>query len=248
MAAYGVSSDTSAFELDHLVPLQLGGAPADARNLWQEADASRGSDDATAEPRRPVPTPRTASCAIAPGTHLGRVRHRSIRGQRVRRIPVGGRLVPIEDAALGQDERAGARGRQRGPRARGATEEGEDRVEASSANARSSASGVERPMPGTLTRSRGPSADRRGSVASTTNLRPAAVVTERPPTPTTRSVRSRSLRAPANPASRMRTAARRMSKGCRGRRRRLCQGRRPGPVSSCDVAKVDLKTARPRLP
>jgi hypothetical protein len=39
MAAYGVGTDTSAFELDHLVPLELGGAPSDPRNLWPEAHA-----------------------------------------------------------------------------------------------------------------------------------------------------------------------------------------------------------------
>ncbi len=39
MAAYQVGSDTSAYELDHLVPLELGGAPADAKNLWPEAHA-----------------------------------------------------------------------------------------------------------------------------------------------------------------------------------------------------------------
>jgi hypothetical protein len=36
MAAYHVGTDTSAFELDHLVPLELGGAPSDPRNLWPE--------------------------------------------------------------------------------------------------------------------------------------------------------------------------------------------------------------------
>ncbi len=39
MAAYQVGTDTSAFELDHLVPLELGGAPADPKNLWPEAHA-----------------------------------------------------------------------------------------------------------------------------------------------------------------------------------------------------------------
>ncbi len=39
MAAYNVGTDTSAFELDHLVPLELGGAPSDATNLWPEAHA-----------------------------------------------------------------------------------------------------------------------------------------------------------------------------------------------------------------
>jgi hypothetical protein len=39
MAAYHVGTDTSSFELDHLVPLELGGAPSDPRNLWPEAHA-----------------------------------------------------------------------------------------------------------------------------------------------------------------------------------------------------------------
>ncbi len=37
MQAYGAGDDPGAFELDHLVPLELGGAPADAMNLWPEA-------------------------------------------------------------------------------------------------------------------------------------------------------------------------------------------------------------------
>jgi hypothetical protein len=39
MTAYHVGTDTSAFELDHLVPLELGGAPSDPRNLSQVVDA-----------------------------------------------------------------------------------------------------------------------------------------------------------------------------------------------------------------
>lgn len=39
MAAYGVGTDTQLFELDHLIPLELGGAPADPKNLWPEAHA-----------------------------------------------------------------------------------------------------------------------------------------------------------------------------------------------------------------
>lgn len=38
MADYGLSGDDPAdYELDHLVSLQLGGAPADPENLWPEA-------------------------------------------------------------------------------------------------------------------------------------------------------------------------------------------------------------------
>jgi hypothetical protein len=39
MAAYGVASEPSLFELDHLIPLELGGALSDAKNLWPEAHA-----------------------------------------------------------------------------------------------------------------------------------------------------------------------------------------------------------------
>lgn len=38
MAAYGDGRRTSSFEYDHLVPLGLGGAVNDARNLWPEPD------------------------------------------------------------------------------------------------------------------------------------------------------------------------------------------------------------------
>lgn len=38
MAAYGDGSSRSSFEYDHLVPLELGGAVNDARNLWPEPD------------------------------------------------------------------------------------------------------------------------------------------------------------------------------------------------------------------
>ncbi|MDP9331882.1 MAG: hypothetical protein M3Q30_01025, partial [Actinomycetota bacterium] len=36
LAAYGSSGPLSAFELDHLIPLELGGAPAAVANLWPE--------------------------------------------------------------------------------------------------------------------------------------------------------------------------------------------------------------------
>lgn len=38
MAAYGEHGSASAFEYDHLVPLELGGAVNDPRNLWPEPD------------------------------------------------------------------------------------------------------------------------------------------------------------------------------------------------------------------
>jgi hypothetical protein len=42
MSAYGLRGPTSGYEYDHVVPLELGGAVNDARNLWPEPDyASR---------------------------------------------------------------------------------------------------------------------------------------------------------------------------------------------------------------
>lgn len=41
MAAYGVAGPASRYEYDHLVPLELGGAANDPRNLWPELDFSR---------------------------------------------------------------------------------------------------------------------------------------------------------------------------------------------------------------
>jgi hypothetical protein len=42
MRSYGLSSRASAFEYDHLVPLELGGAVNDPRNLWPEPDYAGG--------------------------------------------------------------------------------------------------------------------------------------------------------------------------------------------------------------
>jgi hypothetical protein len=41
MAAYGVHGSPALYEYDHLVPLELGGAVNDARNLWPEPDYER---------------------------------------------------------------------------------------------------------------------------------------------------------------------------------------------------------------
>ena len=42
MAAYGFGGQSAGnFELDHLIPLELGGAPADPRNLWPEPHGSK---------------------------------------------------------------------------------------------------------------------------------------------------------------------------------------------------------------
>lgn len=39
LLAYGLRGPAKGYELDHLVSLELGGAPADVRNLWPEAYA-----------------------------------------------------------------------------------------------------------------------------------------------------------------------------------------------------------------
>ncbi len=41
IAAYGLPRPPSLYELDHLIPLELGGAPAAVANLWPEPYASR---------------------------------------------------------------------------------------------------------------------------------------------------------------------------------------------------------------
>jgi hypothetical protein len=45
MVAYGDRGSPSAFEYDHLVSLELGGAVNDARNLWPEPGASPNRKD-----------------------------------------------------------------------------------------------------------------------------------------------------------------------------------------------------------
>jgi hypothetical protein len=45
MLAYGDPGDPSAYEYDHLVSLELGGAVNDARNLWPEPGASPNPKD-----------------------------------------------------------------------------------------------------------------------------------------------------------------------------------------------------------
>jgi len=46
MRAYGVGGSPSDYEYDHLVPLELGGAVNDPRNLWPEPGASPNPKDA----------------------------------------------------------------------------------------------------------------------------------------------------------------------------------------------------------
>lgn len=45
MAAYGDHGPLDRYEYDHLVPLELGGAPNDPRNLWPEPGASPNPKD-----------------------------------------------------------------------------------------------------------------------------------------------------------------------------------------------------------
>jgi hypothetical protein len=46
LSAYGDPDDPSAYEYDHLVPLELGGAANDPRNLWPEPGAAPNDKDA----------------------------------------------------------------------------------------------------------------------------------------------------------------------------------------------------------
>ena len=43
MAAYGLGGSPSSYEYDHLVPLELGGAVNDPRNLWPEPNQAHAS-------------------------------------------------------------------------------------------------------------------------------------------------------------------------------------------------------------
>ncbi len=45
MAAYGDTGSPRAYEYDHLIPLELGGAPTDTRNLWPEPGATPNPKD-----------------------------------------------------------------------------------------------------------------------------------------------------------------------------------------------------------
>jgi hypothetical protein len=46
MAAYGDRGPLSRYEYDHVVPLELGGATNDRRNLWPEPGGSPNRKDA----------------------------------------------------------------------------------------------------------------------------------------------------------------------------------------------------------
>jgi hypothetical protein len=45
MQAYGFTDSLSNYELDHLIPLELGGAPDDMKNLWPEPHPSSFTKD-----------------------------------------------------------------------------------------------------------------------------------------------------------------------------------------------------------
>ncbi len=46
MKAYGFTDSPSNYEFDHLIPLELGGAPDDMKNLWPEPHSSSFTKDA----------------------------------------------------------------------------------------------------------------------------------------------------------------------------------------------------------
>lgn len=46
MRRYGARGPAGAYEFDHLIPLELGGAPDDLRDLWAEPGASPNAKDA----------------------------------------------------------------------------------------------------------------------------------------------------------------------------------------------------------
>lgn len=52
LAAYGGHRPLHSYEYDHLVPLELGGAPNDPRNLWPELGASPNTKDAVEDQLR----------------------------------------------------------------------------------------------------------------------------------------------------------------------------------------------------
>jgi hypothetical protein len=65
MRAYGDHGSSRRFEYDHLVPLELGGAPNDAHNLWPEAGASPNPKDALENRLREQVCDRALSLAAA---------------------------------------------------------------------------------------------------------------------------------------------------------------------------------------
>jgi hypothetical protein len=65
MAAYGDTGALGAYEYDHLVPLELGGATNDPRNLWPEPGASPNPKDAVEDGLRRAVCDRRISLARA---------------------------------------------------------------------------------------------------------------------------------------------------------------------------------------
>lgn len=52
MAAYGDRGSMSQYEYDHFIPLELGGATNDSRNLWPEPGAIPNRKDAVEDELR----------------------------------------------------------------------------------------------------------------------------------------------------------------------------------------------------
>ena len=81
MQAYGDTGSLSSYEEDHLVPLELGGAPSDPRNLWPEPGGSPNQKDSVEDAARQavcdgslaLATAQTAIAAdwVALGQRLG---------------------------------------------------------------------------------------------------------------------------------------------------------------------------------
>ena len=46
MDAYGYTDSPSNYELDHLIPLEIGGSPSDVKNLWPESHPTSYDKDA----------------------------------------------------------------------------------------------------------------------------------------------------------------------------------------------------------
>jgi hypothetical protein len=65
MAAYGDTGSMAAYEYDHFVPLELGGATNDPRNLWPEPGASPNPKDAVEDSLRQAVCNRQISLARA---------------------------------------------------------------------------------------------------------------------------------------------------------------------------------------
>jgi hypothetical protein len=65
MAAYGDSGPMGEYEYDHFVPLELGGATNDRRNLWPEPGASPNPKDAVEDELRATVCDGSLSLATA---------------------------------------------------------------------------------------------------------------------------------------------------------------------------------------